>query len=380
MSTQRRKPTSVPMVDDTANRPEAAPKESESKARPRRPTFVAEPDSIIEDSHDPFAVEPETGIAPVPLTDDDAEAIGALTPEVAKPRRRRISFARIAIASFGLLFSLVFAMWLDSVIQSFFARAPWLGWTATALVAIGVLSVAVIAVREVISLIRLDSVQSLKQLAETAVGEKNPAKARIVLLRLRTLFSGRPETARDRARLAEFDDDIIDGPHLVDLAETTLLGPLDSQARELILGASKRVSVVTALSPRAFIDIAYVLFESMRLIRRLALLYGGRPGTLGMIRLARDVIGHLAVTGSIAVGDSVIQQLLGHGIATKLSAKLGEGIINGLMTARIGIAAMDLCRPLPFRAAKRPGIGEFVGDLTRQATGTKKGKSKNEKA
>lgn len=380
MTTQRRKPTSVPMVDNAESNPEPTPKSAKGKAPPRRPVFVAEPDDIIEDSHDHFAVEPEAGIPPVSLSDDDADTINALTPQVAKPRRRRISFTRIALASFGLLFSLVFAMWLDGVIQSFFTRAPWLGWTATALVAIGVLSVVVIAVREAMSLMRLDSVQTLKQLAETAAGEKNPAKARMVLSRLRTLFSRRPETARDRARLAEFDDDIIDGPHLVDLAETTLLGPLDNQAREMILGASKRVSVVTALSPRAFVDIFYVLFESMRLIRRLALLYGGRPGTLGMMRLARDVIGHLAVTGSIAVGDSVIQQLLGHGIATKLSAKLGEGIINGLMTARIGIAAMDLCRPLPFRAAKRPGIGEFVGDLTRQATGTKKNKSSGEKA
>jgi putative membrane protein len=39
-------------------------------------------------------------------------------------------------------------------------------------------------------------------------------------------------------------------------------------------------------------------------------------------------------------------------------------VINGLMTARIGIAAMDLCRPMPFRALKRPGIGDFLADLT----------------
>lgn len=375
MTTKRRKPTSVPMVDDKERTPEPAPIRSKAKAAPRRPVFVAEPDQIVEDSQDPFTTASGDATALSSLSDADAETIDALTPEVAKPRRRGISFTKMAFTAFGLLFSLVFAVWLDGVIQSFFARAPWLGWTASALVAIGVLSLLVVVVREVAALLRLDSVQSLKKLAETAANEKNPAKARQVLTRLRALFSSRPETARDRARLAEFDDDIIDGPHLVDLAETTLLGPLDSEARELILAASKRVSVVTALSPRAFVDIGYVLFEAMRLIRRLALLYGGRPGTLGMVRLTRDVVGHLAVTGSIAIGDSVIQQLLGHGLATKLSAKLGEGIINGMMTARIGIAAMDLCRPLPFRAAKRPGIGEFVGDLTRQATGTKKNKA-----
>ena len=43
--------------------------------------------------------------------------------------------------------------------------------------------------------------------------------------------------------------------------------------------------------------------------------------------------------------------------------KNAEGVINGLMTARIGIAAMDLCRPLPFRAVKRPGIGDFMSDI-----------------
>jgi putative membrane protein len=83
-----------------------------------------------------------------------------------------------------------------------------------------------------------------------------------------------------------------------------------------------------------------------------------------MIRLFGDVIAHLAVTGSIAVGDGIVQQLLGHGIASKISARFGEGVINGLMTARIGIAAIDLLRPLPFKAVKRPGIGDFLGDLT----------------
>jgi putative membrane protein len=141
----------------------------------------------------------------------------------------------------------------------------------------------------------------------------------------------------------------------------------------LILNSSKRVSVVTAVSPRAVVDLAYVLFEVTRLVRAMAELYGGRPGTLGMLKLLRDVVAHLAVTGSIAVGDGLAQQVLGHGLASKLSARLGEGVINGLMTARIGIAAMDLCRPLPFKAVKRPGIGDFMSDLTPDLGGGKTG-------
>jgi putative membrane protein len=366
MTGKQRKPTAIPIEDDEQA---ATPDAPQSRVPPRQPVFVAESEAIIEDTHDPFAAA-----APHSASVDETGALDALTPNVATPKRRSLSLSKIAFSAFGLLFSLAFAIWLDGLIQSYFERSEWLGWTATALVAIGVLSVIIIAVREIRALARLASVQSLKKLAQSASVEKNPAKARIVVSRLVSLFSGRPETARDRARLAEFNGQIIDGPHLVNLAETELLVPIDRQARDLILSASKRVSVVTALSPRALVDIGYVLFEAMRLIRRLAFLYGGRPGTLGMMRLARDVVSHLAVTGSIAVGDSLIQQLLGHGIATKLSAKLGEGVINGLMTARIGIAAMDLCRPLPFRAAKRPGIGEFVGDLTRQVAGTKKTK------
>jgi len=124
------------------------------------------------------------------------------------------------------------------------------------------------------------------------------------------------------------------------------------------------VSVVTAVSPRALVDIAYVSFESGRLIRRLSALYGGRPGTLGFIRLAQNVLAHLAVTGAIAAGDEFVHQIVGQGLAARLSAKLGEGVVNGTMTARIGIAAMETARPLPYVGLRRPRISDFLSDLT----------------
>ena len=155
----------------------------------------------------------------------------------------------------------------------------------------------------------------------------------------------------------------MDGRDLLMLAERDLIAPLDARAKALASAAARRVSVVTAVSPRAFFDVAFVLWESVRLIRRIAAIYGGRPGTLGLFRLLKAVVSHLAVTGSIAVGDTLLQQFVGHGLAGRLSAKLGEGVVNGLMTARIGLSAMDVCRPLPFLTEERPRLKDLAGDL-----------------
>ena len=337
-----RKPAAF-TVEDPQVRADQPPK-------PRLPSSFDAGISITPDADDPF------------LADEIAQDDVLL--EDARPRRRRFSFAKLAFGALGILVSLAVGVWVDALIRDLFTRADWLGWLAIAAAATAVIGLLAVVVREMTGMFRLNAVQALKQEAQEARHQASAKPARKVMAHLVDLLAAKPDTANGRARLARTEGEIIDGPHLLDLAERELLSPLDRQARSLILNASKRVSIVTAVSPRALVDLGYVIYESARLIRAMADLYGGRPGSLGLIRLFRDVVAHLAVTGSIAVGDSLMQQLVGHGIASKLSARLGEGVINGLMTARIGIAAMDLCRPMPFHALKRPGIGDFLSDLT----------------
>ncbi|HZV06434.1 MAG TPA: TIGR01620 family protein, partial [Gemmataceae bacterium] len=174
-----------------------------------------------------------------------------------------------------------------------------------------------------------------------------------------------PRLARARARLEGHLGDIIDGGDLVRLSERELMAPLDAEARRLVAAAAKRVSVVTAVSPRAAIDMFFVLVTALGLVRRLALLYGGRPGTLGLIKLMRYTVSHIAVTGGMAASDSLIQQVIGHGLAAKLSARLGEGVLNGLLTARLGLAAIEATRPLPFAALRQPALNDIAGSLLR---------------
>jgi putative membrane protein len=158
-------------------------------------------------------------------------------------------------------------------------------------------------------------------------------------------------------------DEIIEPDDRLAIAERELLLPLDTQAKRVIAHAAKQVSVVTALSPRAIVDVAFVVFAAARLLRQISGIYGGRPGLLGFLRLFRAALGHLAVTGGVAVGDSLVQQVLGLGLAARISAKLGEGVLNGLMTARFGLAALAVCRPLPFVREEPPKLGDVAGEL-----------------
>jgi putative membrane protein len=313
----------------------------------------------------PLAIPPQRAVATpdtIDAFDEPDIALSEPTPPTA-PRKRSL-VGSIFFGAVGILVSLAIGLWTDRLIRDLFAREPWLGWLALGVAVIALAALVLILIREFLAIARLAEVEKLQRRALDAIAGDDAKAARAIADELSSFVASRPETAAGRRALAELRGDVIDGGDLIRLAEAEILGPLDARARTMILDAAKRVSLVTAVSPRALVDIAYVVFEAGRLIRRLSELYGGRPGTLGFFRLARSVLAHLAVTGSIAMGDSVVQQLVGHGLAARLSAKLGEGVVNGMMTVRIGIAAMETTRPLPFTALKRPGIGDFLSALT----------------
>lgn len=96
------------------------------------------------------------------------------------------------------------------------------------------------------------------------------------------------------------------------------------------------------------------------MIRRVAEVYGGRAGTLESWRLARSVFAHLVATGAVAVGDDLVGTVAGGGLLSRVSRRFGEGVVNGALTARVGVAAIEVCRPLPFRAVKRPSVSSLV--------------------
>lgn len=298
----------------------------------------------------------------VTLTNDVVETLDHQPPTDTKPKRS-IGWLTIFFAALATLVSLAVGLALDQLIRDLFSRHEWLGWVGSALTAIIIIAALAIIIREILALSRLRTITALRQRATLAYEKNDQAPAERIEREITALYEGRVDMAAGRTAISAHKDDIIDGRGRIALIEHELLKHLDTQANELVMNSAKRVAIVTAVSPRALVDIIYVLAENLRLIRALSDLYGGRPGTLGFLRLAKKVLSHLALTGIISLGDGLVQQVIGHGIAARLSARFGEGVVNGLLTARIGLAAHDVCRPIPFLATKRPSISVYMNAL-----------------
>jgi putative membrane protein len=343
------------------------------KSAPRRPAaFPLDELNLLAADERPAANARSPSLVgdPDPFAPSRDEVISA-TPT----RARRWHWLRLLVATLGGLAALAIGLAIDSLIRELFARTDWLGWLGAFLAALAVLALVAISIREVVALLRLRHIDRIRRRGELAAADDDRTAARSVAREIVSLYSGRPETARGRAALTGHIGEIIDGRDLIGLAETELLFSLDDSAKAMVLSSAKRVALLTAVSPRAIVDLVFVAAEILRLIRRLATIYGGRPGFIGFLRLARAAFAHLAITGGMAAGDSILQQFLGHGIAARLSARLGEGVVNGLLTARIGIAAIDVCRPLPFVVGRPPRLADVMSELTRLGAQASKGEA-----
>ena len=339
---------------------------SERSPYPRPATFkLGDANVIVTDGSEEGRPAPGT----VHVTPENEQPQLPVPIETIVPAEPRFRWGLLFWGAVGGLVLLGAGLGVAQLIEDLFAGSTGLGVLGSVLTFAATLAFVVVAAREAAGLMRLAAIEELHRRAAAVLASDDRAESRVILRHLLKITHENPHLARARATLTSHAGDIIDGGDMIRLAERELMTPLDQQARLLISSAAQRVSLVTAISPRALFDVAFVLAASLRLIRQLARLYGGRPGTLGMIKLMRHVIAHLAITGGMAASDSVIQQILGHGLTAKLSQRLGEGFLNGLLTARLGLAAIDLTRPLPFTALPRPSLTVLAKDLLRQREG-----------
>ena len=295
-----------------------------------------------------------------PISDMGAptgQAMQTMATLATRPRSRLAAWFWRLLGAVILFFVSVSA-W--DFVAGLVARNVWLGWAAIGLVALFLAVCLAIIVKEWAALARLARIERLHDEAARVAGANDLAGARALTARLSALYAGREDMRWGRERLKDGTENAFDADTLLALAEDALLVPLDARASRVVEAAARQVATVTAIVPLAFADVAAALTANLRMIRRIAEIYGGRSGTLGSWRLTRAVITHLVATGAVAVGDDLLGSIGGGHLVSRISRRFGEGLVNGALTARVGVAAMDVCRPLPFAAHKRPRVTRLV--------------------
>lgn len=285
-------------------------------------------------------------------------------PSVSKSRASWLS--RAFWGAVGLLVSLflVDAVW--SLVLSLGQKSPLAGQLGLALVAIIALVALFWLAREISAILRLRAVRRLREQCRNASEGPTEKRAREAISALLAFYENDAGSASGRAEIERSQSEIHDPATRLAIAERALMRPKDEAARLAVAQAAQRVSVVTAVSPRAIVDVLFVLAQSIALIRLLSTIYGGRASGFALMALVRRIAGHLAITGGMAAADQVMGQVMGAGLAARLSAKLGEGILNGVLTARVGLAAIEATRPMDFRAEEPIVLSEVVKSVITQ--------------
>ena len=305
---------------------------------------------------------PDVGDAP-PVDDTGLLAERGAMVAAARLAGRQGRSSRLSKWFWGLLGSVGTALLSGAAWQfaaDLVARVPVLGWLMTGLLGAFVLVALLLAIREIAAIGRLARLDGIRSESVTALQAGDLTATRKAAERVVALYGHRPELAAGRDQVAARMGDMFEPSDVMRLVEREVLDPLDRAAVLEVEASARQVAMVTALVPLALADVVAALTNALRMIRRIGEIYGGRSGLVGSWQLTRAVLGHMVATGAVAAADDMIEPILGGSLLSKLSRRFGEGVVNGALTARVGLVAIDVCRPVPFSEGARPSSGRIV--------------------
>ncbi|WP_129140549.1 TIGR01620 family protein [Modicisalibacter coralii] len=326
--------------------------------RPHQRFTLDEPQASAPDPH-PAEHYPVTTTSRQRDDGEDPDTTAALDAGLTRPRKRR----------WGLLTLLGGSLALGAVEAGQTLYHATLGgdlmsgaWSALALLALGLGGSALL--RELWRLRRLrrhtDLRQRLDALAGTDAGE-----ARRLAEALREQMRLDRDDPHWQAFLAA-QQAHHDGAETRDLLAHHLLTPRDREARRLISRMAGDTAVMVAVSPLTLVDMMLVAWRNLAMLERIAALYGLELGYASRLRLFRQVLANLAFAGASEIASEASMELFSMNLAGKLSTRAGQGLGVGLLSARLGLRALRLTRPLPFLEGEAPRVADLRGELWRR--------------
>jgi putative membrane protein len=293
-----------------------------------------------------------------PLLADDT----TLSASVAAPRSRMMPVALLAL---GLLLVLAVWQWLEWLQQSWQQ-----GWFSGALVsAFSVLVaglLAGVAWREWRLWRRLQRNQQWQQQAERI---RNTVQYGEAMALCEAILAAMPQTPQ-HATATEDWRKAVQPEHsdaeVLALFEQYVMRDCDKQAQQIIWRAGTDSSLAVAVSPFALADMLLVVWRSSRMLRQLALLYGAPVGQLRSLALLKRALAALLWAGGSELALDLAADVLSSELTAKLSARAGQGVVAGLLVARLGTLAQQQLRPLPLQQGVKIQPGQLAAALVKR--------------
>ncbi|WP_448210927.1 YcjF family protein [Colwellia sp. MEBiC06753] len=135
---------------------------------------------------------------------------------------------------------------------------------------------------------------------------------------------------------------------LLSLYSREVLTETDQKAMAEVARYASESVVLVALSPIALLDMFIMVWRNLTLVDKVAGLYGLKLGYWSRIKLVKQVFINMIYAGASEVIVDVSADMLGADLLGKLSGRLAQGLGAGMLTARLGLKTIYLCRPIPF--------------------------------
>jgi putative membrane protein len=282
-----------------------------------------------------------------------------LEPEVS-PRR---SWLRLFFGAGAALLLALLGLEAYDFLAGLFERAPVVGAAFALLLALVAAGALGFLGRELADLRRLERAEQLRLQGERLIASEIHGQADAYLARLEQLYRGRADLAEPIACFNVQTSDALNDGEQLRLFAKTVLAPLDRQGRRLVIRGARDIGALTALSPLGILDGLIVLWRTLSMLRAIARLYGVRPGAAASIRLLRRTLAHVLAAGVGELLSDAAVEAAGASLLSVLSARAGQGAVHGLLAARLGLAALQVCRPLPFVEGELPSMKQLRAEL-----------------
>lgn len=239
---------------------------------------------------------------------------------------------------------------IDHVISAI-QSADWLalGWAGflSTLAALGIGAIA----KELWKLRSLRNHFSVQEQSETLLGSDSVGQGKVFCQSL-------AKQGGIQAHSPSYDrwTNAVNGSHsdaeVLEMYDAMVIAEQDKLATQIVSKHATESAALVAISPLAMVDMLLVAWRNFKMIDSLAEVYGIELGYWSRLQLFKCTLVNMAAAGASEVAIDASMDLLSMDLAGKLSARAGQGLGVGILTARLGIKAMSLLRPMPWQTGR----------------------------